>query len=162
MTSGSWTRRSKCRPMQSKRGPLLRERKHQKVVNGFPVSINTSLIIPILAKRRKVDNSDSNDSDTNYADTRVFDSDEDSDVEISDVLTPSKKKVLEFMETATASELQLMHSCSKKKVDALLASRPFTGWIDLVRNFQFVVLVFISHLFSIDNFRLKSYKATNT
>lgn len=88
------------------------------------------------AKRRKVDNSDSNDSDTNYADTRVFDSDEDSDVEISDVLTPSKKKVLEFMETATASELQLMHSCSKKKVDALLASRPFTGWIDLVEKLQ--------------------------
>lgn len=58
--------------------------------------------------------------------------DEDSDAEISDELTGDKKKVLEFFETATLSELQLMQYCSKKKAEVLIDSRPFTGWIDLV------------------------------
>lgn len=38
------------------------------------------------------------------------------------------------MQTATESELQLMNSCSKKKAEAIIQSRPFAGWIDLVQK----------------------------
>ena len=31
-------------------------------------------------------------------------------------------------------ELQVVPGCSKKKADLIVASRPFTGWIDLVGN----------------------------
>lgn len=94
------------------------------------------------AKRRR-NNDDSDDSDfgrSDYRDRRVFDSDEDSDMEISDELTGDKKRVLEFMQNATPNELKLMNSCSKKKVDALMESRPFTGWIDLVINLTYFIL----------------------
>lgn len=56
-------------------------------------------------------------------------------MEVSDFLTNDKKKVLDFMQAATPNELQLMSNCSKKKVDAIIASRPFVGWIDLVIMF---------------------------
>lgn len=91
------------------------------------------------AKRRRGHNEDydSDDSGGNdYRDHRVFDSDEDSDVEISDDLTSDKRRVLEFMQTATPNELSLMATCSKKKVDAIIAVRPFTGWVDLVEKLQ--------------------------
>ncbi|XP_017780427.1 PREDICTED: SWI/SNF-related matrix-associated actin-dependent regulator of chromatin subfamily A containing DEAD/H box 1 homolog isoform X2 [Nicrophorus vespilloides] len=90
------------------------------------------------AKKRRIDHhdEDSNDSIKDFKDNRVFDSDEDSDVEVSNELTGDKKRVLEFMQTAKPNELQLMSNCSKKKVDAIIASRPFTGWIDLVKKLE--------------------------
>lgn len=65
-----------------------------------------------------------------------FSDDEDSDAEISDELTNDKRKVLEFFETATLNELQLMQYCSKKKGEAIIEERPFTGWVDLVIQVQ--------------------------
>ncbi|KAJ8983966.1 hypothetical protein NQ317_008669 [Molorchus minor] len=65
-------------------------------------------------KRRSYDSEDSAGSG-HFRDKRVFDSDEDSDVEISNELTGDKKKVFEFFNTATVNELQLMASCSKKR-----------------------------------------------
>ncbi|XP_064213319.1 SWI/SNF-related matrix-associated actin-dependent regulator of chromatin subfamily A containing DEAD/H box 1 homolog isoform X2 [Tribolium castaneum] len=87
-------------------------------------------------KRRKSDDDtdDSTGSNQDFKDRRVFDSDEDSDVEISDELTGDKRKVFEFMQTATESELQLMSFCSKKKAEAIIEARPFTGWVDLVQK----------------------------
>lgn len=90
-------------------------------------------------KKRRTD-VDSDDSDfdrkrSSYDDTRVFDSDEDSDIEISDELTGDKKKVFDFLQTATPNELRLMPSCSQKKVDIIVGMRPFRGWIDLVNIF---------------------------
>ncbi|XP_076250237.1 SWI/SNF-related, matrix-associated actin-dependent regulator of chromatin, subfamily a, containing DEAD/H box 1 [Rhynchophorus ferrugineus] len=88
-------------------------------------------------KRRDYDSDDSTGSTDHYRDTRVFDSDdEDSDAEITDELTGDKKKVLEFFETGTSNELQLMQFCSKKKADCLIELRPFSGWIDLVTKLQ--------------------------
>lgn len=63
-------------------------------------------------------------------------SDEDSDVEISNELTGDKKKVFEFFQTATINELQLMTSCSKKKAEIIIESRPFSGWVNLVQTLQ--------------------------
>lgn len=92
---------------------------------------------PRAKRRRHNEDYDSDDSGGNdYRDHRVFDSDEDSDVEISDDLTSDKRRVLEFLQTATPNELSLMATCSKKKVDAIVAVRPFTGWIDLVEKLQ--------------------------
>lgn len=68
-------------------------------------------------------------------------SDEDSDVEISNELTGDKKKVLDFFETATVIELQLMATCSKKKAEAIIELRPYKGWIDLVCNLLYKIWV---------------------
>ncbi|CAG9857372.1 unnamed protein product [Phyllotreta striolata] len=87
-------------------------------------------------KKRKSYDSDDSTGSHSYKDKRVFDSDEDSDVEVSDDLTGDKKRVLEFFKTANAGELLLMNSCSKKKAEAILELRPFTGWIDLVTKLQ--------------------------
>ncbi|KAK9887995.1 hypothetical protein WA026_000284 [Henosepilachna vigintioctopunctata] len=92
-------------------------------------------------KKRRL-NADADDSDdssgcNNYKDSRVFNSDDDdSDIELSDELTGDKKNVFDFMQNATITELQLMNSCSKKKAEALIDSRPFNGWIDLVQKLE--------------------------
>lgn len=64
-------------------------------------------------------------------------SDEDSDLEISDELTPDRKSVLNFLQEATPNELELMAYCSKKKAEAIIECRPFENWIDLVLSNSF-------------------------
>lgn len=66
----------------------------------------------------------------------LFYSDEDSDVEISNEFTDDKKAILEFMQTALPSELLLMSQCSQKKANAIIESRPFDDWRDLVNKFK--------------------------
>lgn len=53
-------------------------------------------------------------------------------------MTRDKKAVLDFMQNALPSELLLLNYCSQKKVDAIIAARPFKGWRDLVEKFQSV------------------------
>ncbi|KAL6265092.1 hypothetical protein P5V15_005182 [Pogonomyrmex californicus] len=89
-------------------------------------------------KKRKLDVDEDVDIDSdegNYKD-KVFNSDEDSDIEISNELTGDKKAVLDFMQTALPSELLLMAQCSQKRANAIIAVRPFEDWRDLVNKFQ--------------------------
>ena len=89
-------------------------------------------------KRKKLNRDEDVDIDsdeTNFKD-KVFDSDEDSDIEISNELTGDKKAVLEFMQTGLVSELLLMSHCSQKKANAIVEARPFANWRDLVDKFQ--------------------------
>lgn len=89
-------------------------------------------------KRRKMNVDEDVDIDSdegNYKD-KVFNSDEDSDIEISNELTGDKKAVLEFMQTAMISELLLMSQCSQKRANAIVEARPFKDWRDLVNKFQ--------------------------
>ncbi|XP_026478006.1 SWI/SNF-related matrix-associated actin-dependent regulator of chromatin subfamily A containing DEAD/H box 1 homolog [Ctenocephalides felis] len=85
--------------------------------------------------RRTVDSDDSED-EARHESEKVYDSDEDSDVEVSDNLTGDRKKVFDFLNTANANELRLMASCSQKRVDNILSERPFKGWLDMVNKFQ--------------------------
>lgn len=62
---------------------------------------------------------------------RVYDSDEDSDDDTSYVMTKDRKKVVEFMNTGTASEFIAVKSLSAKKIELLLSLRPFDDWTDL-------------------------------
>ncbi|XP_071574035.1 SWI/SNF-related matrix-associated actin-dependent regulator of chromatin subfamily A containing DEAD/H box 1 homolog [Temnothorax nylanderi] len=90
-------------------------------------------------KRRKLNVDEDVDVDSdegNYNKDKVFNSDEDSDVEISNELTGDKKSVLEFMQTALPSELLLMSQCSQKRACAIIDARPFEDWRDLVNKFQ--------------------------
>lgn len=66
----------------------------------------------------------------------IISSDDDSDVEVSNDLTGDKKAVLDFMQTAILAELLMMHQCSQKKAEAIIAARPFEDWRDLVDKFQ--------------------------
>lgn len=86
-------------------------------------------------KRARMDSDDS-DEGQSYKNNRVYDSDEDSETEITNDLTPDKKRVFDFLQTATANELSLMATCSKKKVDTIISVRPFTNWVDLVTKLQ--------------------------
>ncbi|XP_012542158.1 SWI/SNF-related matrix-associated actin-dependent regulator of chromatin subfamily A containing DEAD/H box 1 homolog [Monomorium pharaonis] len=90
-------------------------------------------------KRRKLNVDEDIDIDSDeqdYNKDKVFNSDEDSDVEISNELTGDKKAVLEFMQTALLSELLLLSQCSQKKALAIIEARPFEDWKDLVNKFQ--------------------------
>ncbi|XP_003486511.1 SWI/SNF-related matrix-associated actin-dependent regulator of chromatin subfamily A containing DEAD/H box 1 homolog [Bombus vosnesenskii] len=89
-------------------------------------------------KKRKLNNEEDVDIDSDEATfkDKVFDSDEDSDMEISNELTADKKAVLEFMQNALISELLLMSQCSQKKANAIKEARPFEDWRDLVQKFQ--------------------------
>ncbi|XP_078044960.1 SWI/SNF-related, matrix-associated actin-dependent regulator of chromatin, subfamily a, containing DEAD/H box 1 [Augochlora pura] len=90
-------------------------------------------------KRRKVNRDEDVDIDSDeesFGKEKVFDSDEDSDMEISNDLTGDKKAVLEFMQNSHTSELLLMSQCSQKKANAILEARPFEDWRDLVQKFQ--------------------------
>ena len=40
------------------------------------------------------------------------------------------------MQNAMPSELLLMNQCTQKKVDAIVAARPFTSWRDILMKFQ--------------------------
>ncbi|XP_043253834.1 SWI/SNF-related matrix-associated actin-dependent regulator of chromatin subfamily A containing DEAD/H box 1 homolog [Colletes gigas] len=89
-------------------------------------------------KRRKLNNEEDVDIDsdeTNFKD-KVFNSDEDSDMEVSNELTGDKKAVLEFMQNSPASELLLMSHCTQKRANAIIKARPFNNWRDLVEKFQ--------------------------
>lgn len=88
-------------------------------------------------KRRKlnVEDADIDSDEINYKD-KVFNSDDDSDAEISNDLTNDKKAVMEFMQTALLSELLLIPQCSQKKAEAIIEARPFENWRDLVLKFQ--------------------------
>ncbi|XP_052753322.1 SWI/SNF-related matrix-associated actin-dependent regulator of chromatin subfamily A containing DEAD/H box 1 homolog [Galleria mellonella] len=68
-------------------------------------------------------------------DDRVYDSD-DSDNEISDELMGDKKKVFEFLNNSNLNELSLLSGCSQKKAEAIIALRPFKGWLDMVEKFN--------------------------
>ncbi|XP_034832478.1 SWI/SNF-related matrix-associated actin-dependent regulator of chromatin subfamily A containing DEAD/H box 1 homolog [Maniola hyperantus] len=68
-------------------------------------------------------------------DDRVYDSD-DSDNETTDDLIGDKKKVFEFLNTSSMNELSLLSGCSQKKAEAIIAQRPFNGWLDMVEKFN--------------------------
>ncbi|XP_015121951.1 SWI/SNF-related matrix-associated actin-dependent regulator of chromatin subfamily A containing DEAD/H box 1 homolog [Diachasma alloeum] len=88
-------------------------------------------------RKREDDEEETNiDSDEATYTTKVFDSDEDSDAEISNDLTGDKKAVLGFMQTGRMAELLLMPHCSQKKAQAIIDARPFENWRDLVEKFQ--------------------------
>ncbi|CAD6218365.1 GSCOCG00011442001-RA-CDS [Cotesia congregata] len=91
-------------------------------------------------KRRKGRNMDEEDgepdSDEKTYKSKVFDSDDDSEVEVSNDLTGDKKAVFDFMQTAILAELLMMHQCSQKKAEAIIAARPFEDWRDMVDKFQ--------------------------
>ncbi|XP_018329041.1 SWI/SNF-related matrix-associated actin-dependent regulator of chromatin subfamily A containing DEAD/H box 1 homolog isoform X2 [Agrilus planipennis] len=92
-----------------------------------------------IKQMRSDEDSDTEESDydkNEFKDSRVFDSDEESDAEINNDLTGDKRTVLDFFQTATNNELQLMNYCSKKKADIIIELRPFEGWIDLVQKLQ--------------------------
>ncbi|XP_049858991.1 SWI/SNF-related matrix-associated actin-dependent regulator of chromatin subfamily A containing DEAD/H box 1 homolog isoform X1 [Schistocerca gregaria] len=79
--------------------------------------------------------SDIDDEDAQPFKRRLFDSD-DSETETTDVSNHDKKKVLEFLSTATIPELKAMSYCSQKKAEAIIEQRPFSSWSDLVEKFQ--------------------------
>lgn len=57
---------------------------------------------------------------------------DDSDNEVTDDLIGDKKKVFEFLNTSNLNELSLLNGCSQKKAEAIIALRPFKGWLDMV------------------------------
>ncbi|KYN07495.1 PREDICTED: SWI/SNF-related matrix-associated actin-dependent regulator of chromatin subfamily A containing DEAD/H box 1 homolog [Cyphomyrmex costatus] len=92
----------------------------------------------IKMKRRKLNEEEDIDIDSDEEDYKhkVFNSDDDSDVEISNELTSDKKAVLEFMQNALLMELLLMSQCSLKRAQAIIDARPFKDWRDIVNKFQ--------------------------
>lgn len=80
--------------------------------------------------------SDGDDSgDDAYAKGQVYDS-EDSDGEESKEITGQRKKVFEFMNTASLMELQTVKTLSEKKASLIFDLRPFKDWADLRKKLE--------------------------
>ncbi|XP_068633292.1 SWI/SNF-related matrix-associated actin-dependent regulator of chromatin subfamily A containing DEAD/H box 1 homolog [Battus philenor] len=95
---------------------------------------------PLAAKGGRARRGSSGSEDDDYGvrkgkDDRVYDSD-DSDNEVTDDLVGDKRKVFEFLNTSNMNELSLLSGCSQKKADAIIALRPFKGWLDMVEKFN--------------------------
>ncbi|CAH0715307.1 unnamed protein product, partial [Brenthis ino] len=95
---------------------------------------------PIASKGGRARRGSSGSEDDDYGvrkgkDDKVYDSD-DSDNEITDDLGGDKRKVFEFLNTSSMNELSLLSGCSQKKAEAIIAQRPFKGWLDMVEKFN--------------------------
>ncbi|XP_038220736.1 SWI/SNF-related matrix-associated actin-dependent regulator of chromatin subfamily A containing DEAD/H box 1 homolog [Zerene cesonia] len=95
---------------------------------------------PLAAKGGRARRGSSGSEDDDYGvrkgkDDKVYDSD-DSDNEITDDLVGDKRKVFEFLNTSSLNELSLLSGCSQKKAEAIIAQRPFKGWLDMVEKFN--------------------------
>lgn len=86
-------------------------------------------------KRPKQDNSDE-DNEHHRQRRKVYDSEDESENESPFVMTKDRKKVLDFLNEATAAELIVVKSCTARKLDVLLPLRPFTDWTDLIRKIE--------------------------
>lgn len=49
-------------------------------------------------------------------------------------MTKGRKAVIEFLNTGLSSEMMAVRSLSARKIDALLAQRPFNDWVDVRRK----------------------------
>ncbi|XP_026327681.1 SWI/SNF-related matrix-associated actin-dependent regulator of chromatin subfamily A containing DEAD/H box 1 homolog [Hyposmocoma kahamanoa] len=101
----------------------------------------TNIIVrkPLTAQGGRVRRGSSGSEDDDYGvkkgkDDKVYDSD-DSDNEITDDLGGDKRKVFEFLNKSNLNELSMLSGCSQKKAEAILAQRPFKGWLDMVSSF---------------------------
>ncbi|XP_073975791.1 SWI/SNF-related matrix-associated actin-dependent regulator of chromatin subfamily A containing DEAD/H box 1 homolog isoform X2 [Rhodnius prolixus] len=76
-----------------------------------------------------------NDSDDEHWSDFVYaSSEDDSDTEVSNYMSESQKRVFDFLNTAPATELLLIQSCTEKKASAIIFGRPYEGWRDLVNR----------------------------
>ncbi|KAI8437103.1 hypothetical protein MSG28_010455 [Choristoneura fumiferana] len=95
---------------------------------------------PLSGQGGRVRRGSSGSEDDDYGvrkgkDDRVYDSD-DSDNEVTDDLIGDKRKVFEFLNKSNMNELSLLSGCSQKKAEAIIAQRPFKGWLDMVEKFN--------------------------
>ncbi|XP_046965770.1 SWI/SNF-related matrix-associated actin-dependent regulator of chromatin subfamily A containing DEAD/H box 1 homolog [Vanessa cardui] len=107
-----------------------------RVTSGPSVVVRKSLAGKGGRARRGSSGSEDDDYGVRKGkDERVYDSD-DSDNEITDDLVGDKRKVFEFLNTSNMNELSLLSGCSQKKAEAIIAQRPFKGWLDMVEKFN--------------------------
>ncbi|XP_012553424.1 SWI/SNF-related matrix-associated actin-dependent regulator of chromatin subfamily A containing DEAD/H box 1 homolog isoform X2 [Bombyx mandarina] len=109
-------------------------------VTSGPNRFNVVVRKPVVSKGGRARRGSSGSEDDDYGvrkgkDDLVYDSD-DSDNEVTDDLIGDKKKVFEFLNTSNMNELSLLSGCSQKKAEAIMALRPFKGWLDMVEKFN--------------------------
>lgn len=78
---------------------------------------------------------DNSDDDVKQSKDQVYDSD-DSDTEMATKMTGQRKKVFQFMNTASIIELQSVKTLSEKKATVLIELRPFNDWADLRQKLE--------------------------
>lgn len=77
---------------------------------------------------------DLSDGDHRKTTEKVYDSEEDSDCEVSSRTRKDRQKVLDFLNDATNGELLAVKGCSARKIEVIMRIRPFNNWIDLVKK----------------------------
>lgn len=86
------------------------------------------------AKKLKKEMLDSDDGG-DYSNERVFDSDE-SDDEYQEEMSIQRKEVYDFFNNANLGELTSIKTCSLRKAEVIIDSRPFRNWEELVAKFN--------------------------
>ncbi|XP_075228991.1 SWI/SNF-related, matrix-associated actin-dependent regulator of chromatin, subfamily a, containing DEAD/H box 1 [Lycorma delicatula] len=89
-----------------------------------------------LKKKKKSKKKTHDGIDAIIKESSVYDSDADSDEEVSNIMTGMKAKVFEFLNAAPEVELNEV-KCTHKKIKALIEARPFNGWKHLVNTCEY-------------------------
>ncbi|CAH1392029.1 unnamed protein product [Nezara viridula] len=108
----------------------------EKSENGIKKRKASTLEEKSEKKKAKKAKKEINDEDVDTWSDNVYDSDADSDVEVSNYMTGTKKKVFEFLNTATTVELLSVPSCTQNRVNNIIEARPFSGWRDMVQKLE--------------------------
>ncbi|KAK9499348.1 hypothetical protein O3M35_002399 [Rhynocoris fuscipes] len=89
---------------------------------------------PPVKKKVKKPKKDDEFEEENWSDRVYNSSDDDSETEVSNYMSETQKRVFDFLNTADATELLMIQSCTEKKVAAIIDGRPYKGWRDLVQK----------------------------
>lgn len=91
-----------------------------------------------IAKKLRRESVEDNDSDdgVEYSKQNVFDSDDSDNDYAGQEMNLQRKEVYEFFNNANIGELTSVKSCSQKKAESIIESRPYKSWEELVTKFQ--------------------------
>lgn len=92
---------------------------------------------------------------------KVFDSDEDSDCDVTKGMTKDRKNVVDFMNTSTEKELLSVKTCSNRKAEAIMELRPFTSWNDMILKIRNHKVLSVDILNNCQSLLIRRHNLTN-
>ncbi|XP_055685206.1 SWI/SNF-related matrix-associated actin-dependent regulator of chromatin subfamily A containing DEAD/H box 1 homolog isoform X1 [Lutzomyia longipalpis] len=110
--------------------------------SGYSSSNSTPKKIHVESKAKKPrlqeagGSDDSEDPDACQPQDKVFDSDLDSDDDDTEHLSRERKAVLKYINESTLQQLVVIKTCSLKKAQTIVESRPYVTWSSLVDAMQ--------------------------
>lgn len=115
---------------------VVKRRKLNENSNNHHASNGTGQQSRVKSHSGRRNHDNDSDSDNEKPTEQVFDSDEESDCEVTGKIITARDDVVEFLNTATEKDLLTVKTCSERKVKVLLELRPIKNWFDLVAKIR--------------------------